>query len=613
MTASSSSPSRPPFPTIATKASSTSQSSQLTVVADSRATPGPRSTSRAPAITRSRQDASAPDPTSERATLSLIRRTLVADGSHGSDRRVSPAPIEGVLPPLTSSNEVDVQLYAVVAIVIKDFVNSWYSKITPDRTFVDEVIQIIAHCSRALEQRIRQVDITELILDELPVLVERHIAAYRTATTAQAALQYGETPRRIYHALNPHPALDPSLPPEQQQAYESAHRQLLIQGALAVLLPTEDLANACLRTLVSDIISDLILGQAVAAKLCEPWFLHGTVSKVVEIVTSPPTHASSTNAVNDQKILQPDRRQSRLEQFGLLSSNTATPENYSLARHQSSLSAWFWRLLQYAFIAYQLTRFILVGLAYAHHSPRRTRHQQQLLAGSTTPPSKDQLPVLSTRQVSAPDNRSPRAVINYRVFSCLSSMLDLAVRMPWLASSLGFWQHLLTTGPGRYGAANSTLDKFLYHTISTRLFSPALIPPLLLQIRVLIFPNNSLGPPPPPPPSVEEARKIRSKAASDILSLIPKPVGRTFFAVRNAENVEDEEMQMRIEVEERLLGWTDDAEMNKYLVYAILEHVLVKLVPEMKDKTPSELLAERGVDWVTSGESEKAEKWTNGT
>ena len=100
----------------------------------------------------------------------------MADGSNGADTRRSPASIDGILPPLTSSNEMDVQLYAVVAIVIRDFVNSWYSKITTDRAFVDEVIQIIAHCSRALEQRIRQIDVTELILDELPVLVERHIA-----------------------------------------------------------------------------------------------------------------------------------------------------------------------------------------------------------------------------------------------------------------------------------------------------------------------------------------------------------------------------------------------------------------------------------------------------
>lgn len=265
-------------------------------------------------------------------------------------------------------------------------------------------------------------------------------------------MQYGESPRRIYHALNPHPALDPSLSPEQQQVNESAYRQLLMQGALAVLLPTEDLANACLRALVSDIISDLILGQALAQKLCEPWFLHAAVSKVVEIVTSRPTAPA-----DGKKILQPDERQSRLEKFGLLSSNSPAKENYSSERRQSSLSACIWRLLQYAFIAFQSARFILVGLTHAHHLPRRIRHHQ--LDGSTTSPSSLRPPVSSTQHASDPDARSTRAVINYRLYSCISAMLDLTVRMPWLASSLGFWQHILSTGPGRYGAANSTLDK----------------------------------------------------------------------------------------------------------------------------------------------------------
>lgn len=52
---------------------------------------------------------------------------------------------------------------------------SWYAKITPDRAFVDEILQLIAHCTRALEQRLRRVDIAELLLDEIPGLVEAHI------------------------------------------------------------------------------------------------------------------------------------------------------------------------------------------------------------------------------------------------------------------------------------------------------------------------------------------------------------------------------------------------------------------------------------------------------
>ena len=67
------------------------------------------------------------------------------------------------------------QLYAIIAIVVKDLVHSWYGKITPDQTFVEEVIKIIAHCTTQLESRLRKVDLESLVLDEIPELVERHV------------------------------------------------------------------------------------------------------------------------------------------------------------------------------------------------------------------------------------------------------------------------------------------------------------------------------------------------------------------------------------------------------------------------------------------------------
>lgn len=113
------------------------------------------------------------DATSEKATLALIRRVLCPpNSSHGA---TSPQPLEELLPPLTSSNDVDRQLYALLAIIIKEFVYSWYSKITPDQALVNEVLQVVAHCTRALEQRLRQIDVVQLALDEIPSLVEAHI------------------------------------------------------------------------------------------------------------------------------------------------------------------------------------------------------------------------------------------------------------------------------------------------------------------------------------------------------------------------------------------------------------------------------------------------------
>lgn len=84
-------------------------------------------------------------------------------------------PIEEILPPLTSSNDVDLQLYALIAIVVKGLVQGWYGKITPDQAFVEELVRIVAHCTRALEQRLRRVDLEALIFDEIPELVESHV------------------------------------------------------------------------------------------------------------------------------------------------------------------------------------------------------------------------------------------------------------------------------------------------------------------------------------------------------------------------------------------------------------------------------------------------------
>jgi hypothetical protein len=118
------------------------------------------------------------DTTSDRATAAFVRRTLCSNNvllGNGEKGRSTPRPIEEVLPPLTSSNEVDLQLYGIISVIIKEFVQTWYSKITPDHVFVNEVIQIIAHCTRALEQRLRIVDLEALLLDEIPDLLESHL------------------------------------------------------------------------------------------------------------------------------------------------------------------------------------------------------------------------------------------------------------------------------------------------------------------------------------------------------------------------------------------------------------------------------------------------------
>lgn len=120
------------------------------------------------------------DPLSDRATANLVRRTLCPQLRNDKDRE---PPIEELLPPLTSRNDVDLQLYAIISIILREFVQSWYGKITTDETFVAEVVHVVAHCTRALEQRFRKVDLESLMLDEIPDLLNKHITGKGSRTS----------------------------------------------------------------------------------------------------------------------------------------------------------------------------------------------------------------------------------------------------------------------------------------------------------------------------------------------------------------------------------------------------------------------------------------------
>lgn len=177
------------------KAASTASTSRATAVPVTAASPsGPavskvhaqgqghkRSRSSSSRVHRYDKTGGAPvllDATTDRATTAMIYRVLCSHSqlnASASGVNSPPRPPEQLLPPLTSSNKVDLQLYALLAIIVKEYINSWYSKITPDHTFTDEIVKLFAHCTRAVEQRLRKVDIDTLLLNDLPALIESHV------------------------------------------------------------------------------------------------------------------------------------------------------------------------------------------------------------------------------------------------------------------------------------------------------------------------------------------------------------------------------------------------------------------------------------------------------
>ena len=120
------------------------------------------------------------------------------------------------------------------------------------------------------------------------------------------------------------------------------------------------------------------------------------------------------------------------------------------------------------------------------------------------------------------------------------------------------------------------------------MLSPSLLPIVLRNLRIALFPNNAMGPPALPPPSLDEAREIKREAARSISSLIPRLVAYRYYSTDYEEEVLDA-------IQEDMLDMLDDTYINKHLLYAILELVLLRLIPELGEQTINDLLAERGI------------------
>ncbi|KAI9796928.1 MAG: hypothetical protein M1833_005874 [Piccolia ochrophora] len=496
---------------------------------------------------------------SDKATAAFVRRTLCAhyDDAAGKKDPSSAKPFDELLPPLTSSNEVDLQLYAFVAIIIREFVAPWYSKITSDHDFVDEVVQIIAHCTRALEQRLRSVDLEELLLDEIPLLLETHINTYRTSHQHVHLAPTASDPRTIYHTIHAHPALSPVPCPKlpetaiEQAENETTYRQVLVQNALDILLPPEDRDNTCLRTLVREIIAELILGNVVAGKLSEGWFLMESITKLAELLQRQMSSVHLQKGRNGSAITQSPGGSGRKPQDD-------RAVGLSVEHHERrQLSDLFWSVLHYAFLAFVAIRFFVGTIATAlisriHHIPT---------VGSTSP-----------RSAGRPRAKPTQPMISLHVFPLISCALDLSHQKAWLLGTFSLLTTLLLTGPGRLGGLHGPLDRLLRTTLHLPPSpSASLLSSLLRDTRTTLFPHNTL--PPPSIPAPRSLTAIKTRCATSLLALLPGWARALYFGTWDERG--------QTETVERLLDVLDDGYCNRHVVYAIVELVLVRVLPEL--------------------------------
>ncbi|KAK9366004.1 PXA domain-containing protein [Lipomyces kononenkoae] len=472
--------------------------------------------------------------TAEDATTTLIRNTLVPTSAVQK-------PLEATLPALTSFPDIDKELYAFIALILRQFVQGWYVRIAgddvADRAFVYEVVHIIAHVSRSLEERLRKAELEMLLLDDVPLVLDAHLRDFRLARQkAGTAYAAGKSFEEMFHALQPHPALTPpkhsddnveesSQGPLSPDDVERKFLAVLSKGILAVLLPSEDLGSATERTLLRSLLADVVLWKTID-KLSEPFMVHEIISKVIE------------------KSLNDDEPATGIEPEVLLSQSAMdlSPKPAKIVDAVRSFTMSFMSFCS----------LMQAGIVFLISFARSTPSEAHPLDKARNPPQS--------------------SLLTIALFPTAARLLNLPARQPWLMSTIELLAlPLVSLPPG------SLIDRLLSHFFHKYIMTSQFACSVLVLSRQTLFPNNGPMAEPRIYPTDDEKRAILKRVYGNILRVVPMRVRKQVLGDDALQGLEE------------LLSPFENKFANKHLLYFLFDMVIVKVLPELALKTPEEL------------------------
>jgi hypothetical protein len=218
---------------------------------------------RAPSITSSSSKLTAPGHPSISLTKRLLFPHLVPS---------EPAP-----PLLQSSSAypaLDAELYDLIALALRAYVNPWWTKITRyDKQLLVELTRILSSFLRALEARALAADLSTLVYHDLPTLLAQHCADYRVAArklgSSYAAAGSASLPM-LFHGQQQHVGV--SSDGKIDQVYVRAAVDIVLKACLS----PEDWDAEAARYLVREVIVKTLCID-IAPRVTQPWFLHSTL------------------------------------------------------------------------------------------------------------------------------------------------------------------------------------------------------------------------------------------------------------------------------------------------------------------------------------------------
>lgn len=457
-------------------------------------------------------------------TEHLIRQIFLPRESHQIDWRDR-------LPTLSSSDEVNIEIYALFGLICRQFIQAWYYKIIDDPAFIYDISSVLAHVVKQLEERLGTIDMFGFLLDEIPMILEEHIKdvrlvreRYKSILLPAAPATGAKTLGRAFHSVRPHPALS-------SEEDETAYLQMLSKGVTVVLLDQANLNSPLAFSLVSTIVCDIGLKNAVE-KLSEPWMLYEIFTKIVEVATQ-------------KQQLDEIRTQQDTSNKKTMPAVTAAAAGMII--NPSTVTT------QVGTVYRQVVQ--LCGSALARGG-KLLAFFGGFATGEASMLEKSQVPLVGTS-----------------VFSLLSTLLLLKERKPLIPAVLR-----VCTEPLGRGLLGKVCNRVVTYYLQRFLGNSSAVANIVRTARETLFPNNGPMGPGRDYPEPEEQAAIRARAHTALLGCMPETAKFVMLGDDPKESVDE------------ILDLFSDKLVNKHLVYILLEHIIARLVPELTEVTPQELL-----------------------
>ena len=227
-----------------------------------RARPPTRSVRSSPSSIADKSPSAAPRPTNKQP--SLAKRLLFP-------HLANDVPLPPLLMSPSANPELNDELYDLIAIALRAYVNPWWTKLTRyDKEFLPQVTHVLTAVLRVLEARLVSTDLSPLVFRDLPALLNQHYVDYRNAQaklhTSYASSGVASLPQ-LFHQLQSHMAVSPDGLVNEEYIRQA------VDNVLKTCLPDEDYDPEPERYIIREIVVKVIAG-GVIPRLTQPWFIH---------------------------------------------------------------------------------------------------------------------------------------------------------------------------------------------------------------------------------------------------------------------------------------------------------------------------------------------------